>query len=112
MNPRIIIILLLLPFWGVGQSLHDGLKDTPDLTESFRKVECLKYSIKTETITKCDCYVFSDAIVVRKNSLILEFTRVNSNVYRDNKDKLVEMIEDKNYYIIKSTSQTWYLIGR
>jgi len=111
MNPQ-ILLFILLPFLGVSQSLHQGLKDTPDMSQSVRKIECIKYSTKTETVTQCDCYIYNNGIVIRKNSTIHEFTRVNDNVYRDNKDKLVELVQDKNYYILKSTNQTWYLIKK
>lgn len=109
---KVLLLFLLLPILGVSQNLHEGLKDAPDLTEYRKEVVCYKYSVKTQTTTECKAFIFSDAIVIRSGNTVLEFSKVYPLVYRDSKGKLVEMSEDKDYYYLRVTAQTIYIIKK
>lgn len=107
-----ILLFLLLPILGVSQNLHAGLKDAPDMKQYSKEITCYKYSVKSQTMTECKAYIFSNGIVIRKGNTILEFTTVYPRVYRDSKGKLVEMSEDKDYYYLRATAQTIYCIKK
>ena len=109
---KVLLLFLLLPILGVSQNLHDGLKDVPDMKEYRKEIICYKYSVNTQTTTECKAYVFSDGIVICKGNTVLDFTKVYPRVYRDNKGKLVEMSEDKDYYYLRVTAQTFYIIKK
>lgn len=112
MKKAIIIWLVLLPILGVSQNIHAGLKQTPDLTEYRKEVVCYKHLVKTQTTTECKAFIFSDAIVIRSGNTVLEFSKVYPRVYRDSKNKLVEMTEDEAYYYLRVSTQTLYLIKK
>lgn len=107
-----ILLFILLPILGVSQNLHEGLKDTPDMKQYSKEVTCYKYSVKTQTTTECKAYIFSNGIVIRKGNTIVEFFCVYPRVYRDSKNKLVEMQENEKYYIIIASNQTYYLLTK
>lgn len=111
MKKFIFILAILLPILG-GAQIHSGIEKMPDQSKYQKEKTCYKYSVSKKVSTECKAIVFSDAIVIRTESTIIQFDLVYPNVYRDNKGKLVEMTEDIDYYVIRATAQTLYLIKK
>ena len=106
------ISIILIPILITGQNIHTGINKIPDFKDYVKEIQCYKYSVKQETLTECKCYIYSDGIVIRKGNTIVEFTKVYSNVYKDNKGKLIEMIQNEKFYILVVNSNTYYLISK
>lgn len=108
-----ILLFVLLPILGVGQSLHEGIKPMPKLDECRRTITAVKYNVKTLATSQCDATIYSNAIVLQCGSTVKQFDLVHEPaIYRDDKGKLVEMVIDKNYFVLKATTTTYYLLTK